>query len=116
MKANYKNAQKEEIKKGIFRIWLIDKTSGAKNFYMRVFEILPSCSTQEDKHAYEHEIFVLSGHGKLKIGDKWEDMEAGDAFYVPCNALHSIKNEGDEILRFICIVPSSYYKQKKKER
>ncbi len=113
MKVNYKNTQKEEIAKGVFRIWLLDESNGANNFYMRIFEILPFCATKEDRHPYEHEIFVLSGQGKLKTGDKWEEMNEGDAFFVPPNAVHAIKNTGNTTLRFICVVPSSYKVYKK---
>lgn len=113
MKIRYKDKEKEEVDEGIFRIWLIDESLGAKNFFMRMFEILPGKGTKEDKHPYEHEIFVVSGEGKIKTGNTWEDMYPGDAFFIPGNVIHSIKNSGKEMLKFICIVPSSYRKYKK---
>ena len=114
MKMNYKNAPKEEVDKGIYRVWLIDERVGADNFFMRLFEMLPGASTEDDSHPYEHEIFVISGRGRIKIANQTEEMNPGDAFFVPPNTLHSIKNEGDEELKFICIVPASYRKYRKK--
>ena len=114
MKVNYKDAPKEKVGKGVYRIWLIDEKAGANNFFMRLFEMLPGTSTEEDSHPYEHEIFVVSGKGRIRIENQIERMNPGDAFFVPPDALHCIKNEGNKALKFICIVPASYRKYRKK--
>jgi len=112
MKTNYKELFKEEIQPGIFRIWIFDERNGSKNFFMRIFEILPGKWTKEDSHPYEHEIFVLQGKGEVKIGNKLEEIKEEDALFIPPNYIHMVKNTGDDILRFICLVPSSYRKYK----
>lgn len=112
MKTNYKELFKEEIQPGIFRIWIFDERNGSKNFFMRIFEILPGKETKEDSHPYEHEIFVLQGKGEVKVGNKLEEIKEGDALFIPPNYIHMVKNTGGGILRFICLVPSSYRKYK----
>ena len=113
MKINYKNLPKEEISPGIFRIWIFDERAGTKNFFMRLFEIAPLKETQADKHPYEHEIFILKGKGTVEIDyDKFE-VASGDAVYIAPNKLHQIRNTGDTLLQFICMVPGSYREYKK---
>ena len=112
MKINYKELIKEEIDKGIFRIWLIDERVGASNFFMRIFEILPMFGTKEDSHPYEHGIFMLEGEGIVKLGRRSEIVREGDVLYIPQGEVHSIKNLGENTLKFLCIVPYSYVKHK----
>ena len=116
MKMNYKELVKEEISEGIFRIWLIDERAGASNFFMRLFEILPGFGTKEDSHPYEHEIFILEGKGSVKLGRRSEIIRKGDALYIPQGEVHSIKNLGENILKFLCMVPYSYLKHKGGEK
>lgn len=112
MEINYKELVREEISEGIFRTWLIDERAGASNFFMRLFEILPGFKTKEDSHPYEHEIFILEGKGSVKLGKRSENIMKGDALYIPQEEVHSIKNLGKNMLKFLCIVPYSYMKHK----
>jgi len=116
MKVNYKELVKEEIEKGIFRIWLVDKRVGANNFFMRLFEILPGFKTKEDSHPYEHGIFILEGEGLVKLGRKSEIVKEGDVLYIPQGNIHSVKNLGENTLKFLCIVPSYSYLKYKGEK
>lgn len=108
MKVDYKEVKKEEISNGIYRRWLIDEKIEAKNFFMRLFEILPNKEIVIDQHPYEHEIFILEGRGIATIGKEILPISKGDALFISPNEIHSIKNTGSEILQFLCMVPSSY--------
>jgi len=43
--------------------WVIAEKDGAKNFFMRVFEIEPGGYTPLHHHPWEHEMFVCAGKG-----------------------------------------------------
>jgi quercetin dioxygenase-like cupin family protein len=114
MKVSYKKIDKEIVQEGVYRIWLIDERVGAKNFFMRMFEIMPGKSTKPDRHPYEHEIFILRGKGTVEIDNNKIKVGKWDAVYIAPNQLHSIQNVGKVPLQFLCMVPKSYRDYKKK--
>lgn len=85
--------------------WLIAEEDGARNFYMRLFNMDPNGHIKAHFHPWEHEIFILGGKGKVRIGDRTYDVEEGYSVYIPPNAEHEYWS-GEEGLRFICIIPS----------
>ncbi|MGC9001000.1 cupin domain-containing protein [Caldisericum sp.] len=113
MKLNLYTAEREKISEGVFRVWLVDEKVGSRNFFIRAFEIEPGFSTEKDSHNYEHGIFILEGNGVAYIERDEILISKYDSFFIPPNFEHMIKNNGSEILRFICVVPSSYREVKK---
>ena len=85
---------------------MIGKEDGAKNFCMRLFEMKQDGHTPKHTHDWEHEIFVHTGEGEILIGKEWHPMTAGTAIFVPPNIEHQIRNKNDELLTFVCLVPS----------
>jgi len=85
---------------------MIGKEDGAKNFCMRVFEIKKDGYTPKHTHEWEHEIFVHTGKGEIFINDSWNRMNAGTTVFVPPNIEHQIRNTDDELLTFVCMIPS----------
>lgn len=85
--------------------WLIRSGDGAPNYAMRVFEIGPGGWIKEHSHPWEHEIFVLSGEGRVKIGGRWYVAGEGTFIYVPPSVPHAYDNPGKEVFRFICVIP-----------
>lgn len=84
--------------------WLISKKDGAKNFFMRRFEI--DGWTPYHTHSHEHEVFVLSGEGVL-VGDGVEHhLKPGVFCWIPPNEPHQFKNTGQGSLCILCLIPS----------
>ena len=78
---------------------------GAPNFCMRVFDVEPGSSTPSHEHPWEHEIFVLSGQG-LAVSQQGETKIVKDSVvFIPADEHHCIRNNGNEVLRFICVIP-----------
>lgn len=86
--------------------WLISEEDGAKNFYMRLFEVGPGGRTPLHAHGAEHEVYILSGEGKLMYEGVERPFSAGHFIFVPANREHSFINTGDGALEFLCIIPS----------
>jgi len=56
-------------------------------------------------NSVEHEQYVLSGRGRVNIGDQVREVEAGDVLYIPAGIPHSYEVlEGP--FEFLCIVPN----------
>ena len=90
---------------GVVKREVICADRGAPNFCMRVFDAEPGSSTPSHEHPWEHEVFVLSGRGVV-VGEQGETEIAKDSvIFIPSNEHHCIHNNGDEILRFICVIP-----------
>ncbi len=78
----------------------------APNFIMRRFEIKPLGQIGVHSHDWEHEIFILNGNVVLinEKGDR-ELVSSGEFVFIQPNEPHGYKNEGNETVAFICMVP-----------
>ena len=90
---------------GVVKREVITANDGAPHFCMRVFEVKPGSSTPYHSHWWEHEVFVLSGQGVV-VNEQGETQIAKDSVvFVPPDEQHCFVNNGNEILRFICVIP-----------
>ncbi len=78
---------------------------GAPTFAMRVFEVEPSGYSPLHKHPWEHEVFILEGQGQLFDGKNDRPLNPGDVVFVTPDEMHQFKNHGNELLKFICLIP-----------
>jgi len=86
--------------------WLITEEMGAGNFVMRHFEIAPGGHTPHHQHAWEHEVFILSGEGTVVGPDGDKAFKAGDVIFVPSGDMHQFKNPGRSPIEMLCLIPS----------
>ena len=86
---------------------LIHQAEGAPNFYMRQFLLAPGGCTPSHSHAWEHEVYVLSGAGEVVSPEGPTPVGPGDCLYVAPMELHQFRNTGQAELRFLCLVPKS---------
>ena len=84
---------------------VIGEKEGAPNFVMRVVDLQPGASSPRDCHDWEHEVFVLSGKGRVYGGGEEVTLSPGYTVFVPPMEEHQFSNVGDEILRFVCLIP-----------
>ena len=110
---HYQSIEEKEVDMegadGVSIRWLINDEQGAENFYMRRFEVLPGGKTPKHAHAYEHEVYVLEGSGRVwdsKAGE-WKDLAPGHVVFVPPNEEHSFEAASDSKLVFLCLIPAS---------
>jgi quercetin dioxygenase-like cupin family protein len=96
---------KEKDAKDIKIRWLISKKDKANNFAMRLFEVKPGGYTPYHQHNWEHELFILEGTGIIKTKYKEESISTGHVLFVPPMEWHQFKNNGTEILKFLCLIP-----------
>ncbi len=105
----YNTVKLENVEaEGAFKVkvrWLITKEMGAPNFAMRIFEIEPNGYTPLHKHPWEHEVFILEGKGTLFNGKTATPLKAQDVVFVPPDEPHQFKNAGNDVLKFMCLIP-----------
>ena len=74
---------------------------------MRVFEVEVGCSTPFHTHDWEHEVFILSGRGKVRGAEGERELAPDDAVFLAPGEEHCFTNTGDGAFRFICCIPHS---------
>jgi mannose-6-phosphate isomerase-like protein (cupin superfamily) len=52
--------------------------------------------------------YIIQGRGEIYIGDQKENVSAGQALYIPPDAVQKIKNTGTVDLTFLCIVDPAW--------
>ncbi|MFH1845873.1 MAG: cupin domain-containing protein, partial [bacterium] len=58
-------------------------------------------------HPWEHEVFILSGEGRLVSPQGETDLKPESVIHIPTAEDHQFRNTGHEPLKFICVVPKS---------
>lgn len=102
---NYRQVEGNEAAPGVVMRVVAGPAEGAPTFAMRVFEIQPGSATPDHAHAWEHEVFVVSGRGALRSGNAERPLGEGDAVLVLPDEPHCFANTSDDMLRVICVVP-----------
>lgn len=106
---SYKDAEardypSDQAKGAIGRV-VIGKADGDTRFCMRVFEIDPGGNSFKHSHEYEHQVFIHSGRGQAWNGQEWMDIGPESVMYIPGGVEHQLRNNGSELLVFVCCVP-----------
>lgn len=89
--------------KGVSVKYLIGEREGATKFYLREYRVSPGGNTPFDRHPYEHEVYILRGRAKVRVGSTVKEVGKGDVVFVPSNREHQFKNTGKDILAFLCV-------------
>jgi putative monooxygenase len=77
-------------------------TVGTRNIWMGVSKVDPGSSSSLHSHDDVEEIFfVISGHGKIRVGNEEEEIEPGSCIYIPTGSPHQLINPGDETLKIV---------------
>ena len=63
----------------------------------------PGAATMPHQHRRTEEIYyILSGRGQMTVDHESRDVGPGDAIAIPPGAVHTIRNNGSQTLRFLC--------------
>ena len=83
-------------------IGTIDK---APNLAMRVISLAPRVVPSFHSHPWEHEVFLLSGAGQIRVSEEVYELGEGSVIFTEANEPHESSNVGDKPFTFICLVP-----------
>jgi quercetin dioxygenase-like cupin family protein len=86
---------------------LMGDNVGAPTFTMRHFEVAPGGCTPFHAHPWEHEVYVLSGTGKVRQKGGERKVGPGSFVYVPPDEEHNFENAGQAPFTFLCVIPST---------
>jgi quercetin dioxygenase-like cupin family protein len=89
---------------------LVSEKEGWEDYVMRVVEVEKEGYTPKHQHPWPHINYVIEGQGEIMIDGVLNPVEAGSYAFVPADTLHQYKNTGDDVFKFICIVPKHGHK------
>ena len=70
--------------------------------YVSLAKLQPGLSYETHSHADHEEIYyIIGGTGRIKIDREVARFRDGDAIYIPRAALHSITNDGEDMVEFL---------------
>jgi mannose-6-phosphate isomerase-like protein (cupin superfamily) len=70
--------------------------------YVSLAKLQPSLSYEPHQHKDHEEIYyIINGTGKIKIGNEEARFRDGDIIYIPEKTIHSITNDGEEMVNFL---------------
>jgi mannose-6-phosphate isomerase-like protein (cupin superfamily) len=73
----------------------------AEHFVQGIVTIYPGGSVPIHEHDEEEVYIILSGIGKMTVGDEIRSVKKGDAVYIPPGYIHSLKNIGAEDMEML---------------
>jgi len=91
--------------KGTTRQVLIGPEVGP-HFALRRFLMEPGGGIPAHTNTVEHEQYVLCGRARLGIGDRVQEVGAGDVVFIPAGTPHWYEVIGSERFEFLCVVPN----------
>jgi oxalate decarboxylase/phosphoglucose isomerase-like protein (cupin superfamily) len=89
---------------------LIDRSTSATTSCSLAEEMLPPGMAVKPHYHKTHEeiYYLITGSGRMRVADEWQDVSAGDAVYIPTNAVHSLQNTGNEDIRLVVVVGPAF--------
>jgi quercetin dioxygenase-like cupin family protein len=88
--------------RGVKVKYLLHKGVGAKRIQLRLFTVDVGGHTPLERHAHEHEVFILHGKAILRGEGKEIPVKAGDVIFIASNEEHQFENVSEEPLQFLC--------------
>jgi quercetin dioxygenase-like cupin family protein len=111
---DFRDVEAQPAHEGVTMRVVIGPDDGAPFFNMRLFEVPPGQASPHHSHWWEHEVFVLSGQGVVVTDQGDVPIGHGSTVFVPGGEMHQFQNTGDDVLRFLCLVPQEWLGQVKK--
>jgi quercetin dioxygenase-like cupin family protein len=96
--------------KNAFMKVLVSEKEGWEDHVMRVVEVEKDGYTPKHQHPWPHINYVIEGQGEIMIDGVLNPVKAGSYAFVPADTLHQYKNMGEDVFKFICIVPKHGHK------
>ena len=92
----------KEGARGVKVKYLLHEGVGAKRLQLRLFTVDVGGYTPLERHAHEHEVFMLRGRALVRGGDREAVVKPGSVVFIPSFEEHQFKNIGDEPVEFLC--------------
>jgi len=83
--------------------------NGANGACMGFSTWKPGASTKQLVHETEEMAYIVSGEGKLSVGDRFISYKAGQGVLIPAGVPHGVVNDSDEDMTMVYIFSHPEY-------
>jgi len=92
------------------RVLLDTAGNGQGRMSLALETLKPGQHTEAHWHAHLEEIYyILSGQGRMEIGDEAQNVQVGDTILIPLNEVHCLHNTGQKDLTLLCAVSPPWH-------
>jgi quercetin dioxygenase-like cupin family protein len=102
----WQGARTRQYKNDVTETWMIGKAEGAENFAFRYYQLQAGGKSNLEQHGYDHGVFVLHGSGEVLLGADVHDISQGDILHIAPDVTHQLRNTGQDVLGFLCVIPA----------
>lgn len=83
--------------------------------YVSLAKLQPSLAYEPHEHKDHEEVYyIIKGSGSIKMDGQTARFRDGDIIYIPDRTVHSIINDGDEMVEFLAFGGLTEKKERKK--
>ncbi|HXQ93534.1 MAG TPA: cupin domain-containing protein [Nitrososphaerales archaeon] len=108
----HKQGDKVDLGKGSFSNLILTGSKLEKsNRNMLGYSVFkPGIDTKQKIHVEAEELaYVVSGSGKITVGNELISFSAGDSLFIPPGVPHGVRNDGSEDVAMVFFFSSSEY-------
>lgn len=88
---------------------LAHRNSSIRNQSLAEARLAPGQSTTAHFHRKSEEIYyILTGEGRMRLGDEMRQVGPGDAIAIPPGMVHQLTNLGGDVLKLLCCCAPGY--------
>ena len=78
------------------RLVITGESTEAKKAMLGISTFTPGTDTPQKVHTEEEFCYVLSGHGRITVGDEYLEYGPGSFVHIPAGVPHGVANPGPE--------------------
>ena len=78
------------------------------NLVVTWVDVPAGASQMKHSHSPEQVYVVISGHGRMHVGEESRELKKGEMAYVPPEEEHYIVNTGEEVLTYLSAATPSF--------
>jgi quercetin dioxygenase-like cupin family protein len=104
-----KKIENTAAKNAIMKV-LVGPKEGWDDYVMRVVELDKDGYSPKHSHPWPHINYVIEGDGYILMDGEKHKVSKGSYAFVPNLIEHQYVNTGENIFKFICIVPKEGHK------
>jgi mannose-6-phosphate isomerase-like protein (cupin superfamily) len=111
----FEDGEKVDLGAGSFSSLLLTKATAQKNRNMLGYSVFKAgIDTKQKIHLEAEELaYVVSGYGKITVGNKLLPFKPRDSLYIPAGVPHGIRNDGTEEVIMVFFFSSPSYPKTK---
>ena len=84
---------------------VVGEAQGSTSLSMQHFEVEPGGVTPLHPHDVDEALLVLRGRLRVRIGDEWSLVQAGDVCLFPADTPHGFVGTGDGVSEILVVFP-----------